>query len=143
MNETYKALITSLHTARLQSMEAENNLKAAKKSFEEEIAPIKNRAKALSEIAEKLKVDISNYALAAGEKGVLDADGPVTLKNATDVVIDQAKALEWAKVNMPVAVITMVNETLLAPFVKDHPEWATVTTYKKPNVAADLTKYVK
>ena len=143
MNETYKELTKTLHKARLESQTVDDELKAIRESFEAEISPKKETAKQLAKVATDAKAALTEYAKLADQTGTLEKDGPVTMKNMTEIKIDQAKALAWARINMKVAIVEVVNEDLLKPLAEDNPEWATINKVRKPNVASDLTKFVE
>ena len=144
MNDTYKELTKALHNARIEQQIADDELKYLRESFEAEISPKKEIAKQLSKTASDAKTALTEYARLASSTGTLEPDGPVTMKNMPEIKIDQAKALEWAKVNMPYAILESVDEKLLKPIAeKGDQEWATVKKIPTPYVASDLTKYVK
>lgn len=142
MNDIYKELTKSLYNAVNAQQTVDDELKALRESFEAEISPKKETAKKLSAIANDAKTALTEYARLAHQAGLLDKDGPVTMKNMTSIKIDQVKALAWAKVNMPVAIIESVDEKLLKALADKNPEWATVTVEPKPFVASDLGKFV-
>lgn len=142
MNYTYKELTKALHNARTEQQVVDDELKQLRDEFEAEIAPKKEIAKALAKSASDAKTALTEYARLADSAGTLEKDGPVTMKNMTEIKIDQAKALEWARANMKVAIVEMVDENLLKPLAEDHPEWAIINKVRKPNVAADLSKFV-
>ena len=143
MNETYKELTKALHIARTDQQIVDDELKQLRDGFEAEIAPKKEIAKALAKTASDAKVALTEYARLADSTGTLDKDGPVTMKNMPEIKIDQVKALAWAKVNMPFAIIETVDEKLLKPIAeKGDQDWATVKKIPTPYVAADLSKYV-
>lgn len=144
MNETYKELTKTLHKARLESQTADDELKAIRESFEAEISPKKETAKQLAKVATDAKAALTEYAKLADQTGTLDSDGPVQMKNMPEIKIDKVKALAWAKVNMPIAIIESVDEKLLKPIAeKGGQEWATVKKIPTPYVASDLTKFVE
>lgn len=142
MNETYKELTKALHKAITESQAVEDELKAMRESFEAELSPKKETAKKLADAAREAKTRLTDYAMLAYQSGTLEKDGPVSMKNMTSIKIDQAKALAWAKVNMPVAIVESVDEKLLKSLADRNPEWATVTVDPKPFVASDLSKFV-
>lgn len=143
MNETYLELTKALYQARIDNQVAQDELKALREAFELEIAPKKELAKQSAKAETDAKNALTEYAKLAYQTGTLEADGPVKMNNSTIITIDQAKALAWAKVNMPVAVIETVEVELLKPLAEMHPEWAVVTKTKKPMVATDLSKFVE
>jgi len=143
MNELYKELTKTLHNAQLASKVMEDELIALRADFEAEISPKKEAAKRLSAEADKAKKSLTEYAITANKAGLLDEDGPVKMKDMTVTEIDQDKAMEWAKTNMPVAIIVTLDEALLKPLAEKHPEWAKVSKVPKPFVASDLTKFVE
>ena len=66
------------------------------------------------------------------------------LINSTSVKIDEAKALEWARVNMPVAISEVLDLKMVADWAKKNPEaadFAVITEGKKANIATDLSKF--
>ena len=66
------------------------------------------------------------------------------LVNSTSVKIDEAKALEWARVNMPVAISEVLDLKMVEEWAKKNPkaaEFATITESKKANIASDLSKF--
>lgn len=144
MNETYKELTKALHNARTEQQAADDELKALRESFEAEISPKKEIAKALAKVATDAKTALTEYAKLASSTGTLDPDGPVQMKNMPEIKIDQVKALAWAKVNMPFAIVESIDEKLLKPIAKNGgQEWATVKEIPTPYVATDLTPFVK
>ena len=143
MNETYKELTKALHNARIEQQVVDDELKYLRESFEAEIAPKKEVAKALAKTASDAKTALTEYAKLADQTGTLDADGPVQMKDMPQIKIDQVKALAWAKVNMPYAILETVDEKLLKPIAeRGGQEWAIVKKIPTPYVAADLSKYV-
>lgn len=143
MNQTYTELTRALHKARIESQVADAELKILCDYFEAEVKPKKDAAKQLAKVSVEAKATLVEYAKLAYKTGTLDIDGPVKMNNSTEIVIDQAKALAWARIKMQEAIIEVVDETLLKPLAKRHPEWATITESKKPIVASDLSKFVK
>lgn len=66
------------------------------------------------------------------------------LINSTSVKIDEAKALEWARVNMPVAISEVLDLKMVEDWVKKNPkaaDFAVITEGKKANIASDLSKF--
>ena len=66
------------------------------------------------------------------------------LINSTSVKIDEAKALEWARVNMPVAISEVLDLKMVEDWEKKNPEaadFAVITEGKKANIATDLSKF--
>ena len=66
------------------------------------------------------------------------------LINSTSVKIDKAKALEWARVNMPVAISEVLDIKMVEDWAKKNPEaadFAVITEGKKANIATDLSKF--
>ena len=66
------------------------------------------------------------------------------LINSTSVKIDEAKALEWARVNMPVAISEVLDLKMVEDWAKKNPEaadFAVITEGKKANIATDLSKF--
>lgn len=66
------------------------------------------------------------------------------LVNSTSVKIDEVKALEWARVNMPVAINEVLDLKMVEDWVKKNPkaaDFAVITEGKKANIASDLSKF--
>lgn len=66
------------------------------------------------------------------------------LINSTSVKIDEAKALEWARVNMPVAIHEVLDIKMVEDWAKKNPEaadFAVITKGKKAEIATDLSKF--
>lgn len=66
------------------------------------------------------------------------------LINSTSVKIDEAKALEWARVNMPVAISEVLDLKMVEEWAKKNPkaaDFAVITEGKKVNIATDLSKF--
>ena len=66
------------------------------------------------------------------------------LINSTSVKIDEAKALEWARVNMPVAISEVLDLKMVEDWAKKNPEaadFAVITEGEKANIATDLSKF--
>ena len=66
------------------------------------------------------------------------------LINSTSVKIDEAKALEWARINMPIAISEVLDLKMVEDWAKKNPEaadFAVITEGKKANIAADLSKF--
>ena len=143
MNETYMELTKTLYKARIESQTANDELKVIRESFEAELSPKKETAKRLTKSEVEAKTALIDYAKLAYKTGTLDADGPVKMNNSTVIQIDRVKALAWARVNMPIAIIETVDEELLKPHTKNNPDWAEVIETKKPIVATDLSRFVK
>ena len=65
--------------------------------------------------------------------------------NTTVVVLDQDKALAWAKKYMPLAVIESLDEAPIKDWVKRYPEYgkeiAKIEEKKVAKIAKDLTKF--
>jgi hypothetical protein len=143
MNETYKELTKALYKARIESQVADNELKSIRDTFEAEVKPKKETAKQLAKAAEDAKTALTDYAKEAYQTSTLDDDGPVKMNNSTEIVIDEVKAMAWARVKMPDAIIETLDMATLKLLAEKHPEWATVTKGKKPIVATDLSKFVE
>lgn len=143
MNKTYLELTKALHKARIENQVAQVELKVLHEYFEAEISPKKELAKQLAKAEVDAKTALTDYAKLAYKAGTLDADGSVKMNNSTVIQIDQTKALAWARVHMPIAIIEIVDEAMLKPHAKNNPDWAVVIETKKPFVASDLSKYIK
>ena len=66
------------------------------------------------------------------------------LINSTSVKIDEAKALEWWRANMPVAISEVLDLKMVEDWAKKNPkaaDFAVITEGKKANIATDLSKF--
>lgn len=146
MNEKYLALTMAYHNALTESQAVENEIKSLREAFEDEISAKRDIAKQLSEKTAEAKKALGEYALKAHEDGTLEPGGSVQIKQMPEYIIDDEKALAWARVNFPVAVVESVNKKLLKPLLEDKDakyDWGSYKRVATPYVASNLSKYLE
>jgi hypothetical protein len=99
----------------------------------------KKYADKVLELEQQLRKELEDYP---------DYEPPVKaawLVKTTNVILDNEKALAWARKYMPVAIIETLDEKLIKDWVKANPEYGKeigkIEEKKVAKIAKDLTKF--
>ena len=109
-----------------------------------EVLGLRERIKSLKNLEAIATTSIKLLGAELHSAGATLPDG-IKTRGTTVVTIDEVKALAWANINMPVAVIHSIDEKMLKDYAKKHPgvDWAKIDDTDQITIASDLSKYLE